>query len=208
MKTKLKLSTLLFAMIAFMAISCGQSQKSEVTEESTEAMEGHDHEEGNHDHSANGQHDGSESDNNEMTTAYASINDEQATGILNAYLELKDALVKSSSEVAQNAAEEIKNILSGNTDSKVLSGILEDANHIVETDKMDHIREHFDLMSQNVYEMVKVKNTGKTVYKQFCPMAFDNEGAFWLSSEEEIRNPYFGDKMLKCGKVQETVASK
>jgi hypothetical protein len=34
-------------------------------------------------------------------------------------------------------------------------------------------------------------------------MAFDDQGADWLSAEEQIRNPYFGDKMLKCGLVEQ-----
>jgi len=33
-------------------------------------------------------------------------------------------------------------------------------------------------------------------------MAFGNEGADWLSKEEAIQNPYFGDKMMKCGVVK------
>jgi hypothetical protein len=40
-----------------------------------------------------------------------------------------------------------------------------------------------------------------TIYKQYCPMAFSNTGAYWLSESKEIRNPYFGDKMLKCGRI-------
>jgi hypothetical protein len=51
----------------------------------------------------------------------------------------------------------------------------------------------------------KTKLGTGVIYKQFCPMAFDNKGAYWLSSNEEIMNPYFGDKMLHCGKVEETV---
>jgi membrane fusion protein, copper/silver efflux system len=39
------------------------------------------------------------------------------------------------------------------------------------------------------------------VYRQFCPMAFDDKGAFWLSESDEILNPYFGDMMLNCGEV-------
>jgi hypothetical protein len=34
-------------------------------------------------------------------------------------------------------------------------------------------------------------------------MAFNNEGAYWLSAEKEVNNPYFGDKMLHCGSVKE-----
>jgi Cu(I)/Ag(I) efflux system membrane fusion protein len=33
-------------------------------------------------------------------------------------------------------------------------------------------------------------------------MAFDNKGAYWLSETKEIRNPYFGDKMMTCGEVK------
>ncbi|MEP2770633.1 MAG: DUF3347 domain-containing protein [Fulvivirga sp.] len=201
MKTNLKLNTLLFAMVAFLAVSCGQSKESSESPEATENHEkGHDHQDGDHHEHA--------TDNDEVATAGISVSDEQASGILNAYLEMKDALVKSSAEVAKNAAEEIKNILNDNADSKLLSGILTDADNIIEADEVEQIREHFDDMSKNVYELVKANNPDMTVYKQYCPMAFDNQGAFWLSSEEEIRNPYFGDKMLKCGKVQETVASK
>jgi len=36
-------------------------------------------------------------------------------------------------------------------------------------------------------------------------MAFDNKGAYWLSNEAAIRNPYFGDEMLECGKVEDSV---
>jgi Cu(I)/Ag(I) efflux system membrane fusion protein len=45
----------------------------------------------------------------------------------------------------------------------------------------------------------------KTVYYQYCPMAFDGKGAYWLSTTREIRNPYFGDAMLTCGETKETL---
>jgi len=43
------------------------------------------------------------------------------------------------------------------------------------------------------------------VYLQFCPMANGGKGASWLSKDEEIRNPYFGSRMLKCGRIKETI---
>lgn len=39
--------------------------------------------------------------------------------------------------------------------------------------------------------------------KKYCPMAFGNEGAFWIQDEKEIRNPYFGSEMPSCGTSQE-----
>ncbi len=40
------------------------------------------------------------------------------------------------------------------------------------------------------------------VFTAYCPMAFDDKGAYWLTSKKEIRNPYFGDAMLKCGVIK------
>jgi hypothetical protein len=44
-----------------------------------------------------------------------------------------------------------------------------------------------------------------SLFVEYCPMANNNEGGFWLSNEKEIKNPYFGDMMLKCGSVKETI---
>lgn len=66
----------------------------------------------------------------------------------------------------------------------------------------------FEKISQQMYALAAENQWGITLYKQYCPMAFDNEGAYWLSAEEEIMNPYFGDQMLHCGTVQETLAAK
>ena len=84
------------------------------------------------------------------------------------------------------------------TQSKVIAG-LEDAN-------CERQRLAFSPLSNNMFELLKmteVKNTG--AYKQYCPMAFDNKGAIWLSDENEIKNPYFGEKMLECGEVTDSL---
>jgi hypothetical protein len=36
-------------------------------------------------------------------------------------------------------------------------------------------------------------------------MAKDGKGAMWLSETKEIKNPYFGDKMMECGEVNEII---
>ena len=36
-------------------------------------------------------------------------------------------------------------------------------------------------------------------------MADNNNGAYWLSKEEKVLNPYFGDAMLKCGEVKQVI---
>lgn len=53
-----------------------------------------------------------------------------------------------------------------------------------------------------------LKNTGLNsgkLYVANCPMALDNQGASWISNNKEIKNPYFGELMLTCGTVTETL---
>jgi hypothetical protein len=66
-------------------------------------------------------------------------------------------------------------------------------------------RELFSQLTTTLEPFIKESLSGGKVYKQFCPMAFNNEGGYWLSDASAIYNPYYGDKMLKCGKVTETM---
>jgi hypothetical protein len=66
-------------------------------------------------------------------------------------------------------------------------------------------RKAFVTVTESVEAMVKDQLESGTVYKQFCPMAFGNKGAYWLSNSKDIMNPYFGDKMLKCGRIAEEI---
>ena len=187
MNFKNKINLIILLVTAFMIASCNQNQEDKKKESTANNSEQ------------------TEPTGTKSNSDQESNNENQTAGIIDAYLELKNALVESSSDMARSAAEKMTEILEDEADSQLLKGILEDANHISDTDEMEHMREHFDLMSQNVYQLVKDNKIEVRLYKQYCPMAFDNEGAFWLSSEEEIKNPYFGDKMLKCGRVEETI---
>ena len=86
------------------------------------------------------------------------------------------------------------------------SSIREHAEHIADNaGKIDHQREHLDIMSADFYDLLKDFGTPKPVYKIFCPMFNDNKGAFWLSDSREVKNPYYGKEMLSCGEVQEEI---
>lgn len=141
----------------------------------------------------------------------------QLTAFFDQYIEMKDALVASDAEKSANQAQETLQALN-NTDLALLEG---DA-HIFwmeNLDKMESslttISESDDLKTQrkafvdfNPILFTKIKAfglDGKTVYYQFCPMANNDKGAYWLSTEENIRNPYYGDMMLECGEVKESI---
>jgi hypothetical protein len=81
-----------------------------------------------------------------------------------------------------------------------------DAEHIKGTDELEHQREHFIKLSANMYKMLKELkiNTGD-LYYQFCPMANEGKGAYWLSEKSTISNPYMGKKMPTCGETKDTI---
>ena len=61
------------------------------------------------------------------------------------------------------------------------------------------------IISPRATRSVKAFGIDKPAYRQFCPMALGNKGAYWLSDKKPIRNPYFGDAMLTCGETKETL---
>jgi len=136
--------------------------------------------------------------------------------VLNAYIQLKDALVKSdgtnsssASKTLLTAIQEV-NMSELNTEThtqwmKVVNDLKEDAEHISETKEITHQRDHFMSLSKNLYLVIKVSKSETPIYYQFCPMANKGKGANWLSLENKIKNPYYGNQMLTCGKVVETI---
>ena len=80
----------------------------------------------------------------------------------------------------------------------------EHAEHIgSNSGKIDHQREHFDILSKDIYALVKTFGAGQPMYQDFCPMYNDKKGAIWLSETKDIKNPYYGKKMLSCGSMKE-----
>jgi Cu(I)/Ag(I) efflux system membrane fusion protein len=75
------------------------------------------------------------------------------------------------------------------------------ANILLKKDEVGAQRVQFGFLSQALINALTAFGVDGTYYVQFCPMAFDNAGANWLSNEKQIRNPYFGDLMMKCGSV-------
>ena len=127
----------------------------------------------------------------------------QSRTVLSTYLDIKDALVETNSKNASQAAHEMVSIMESKTD-ELSKKLFADAKAISVSSDIKMQRKYFDTLSQNVYDYLK--KTGEkegTVYKQFCPMAFNNTGAYWLAAEAEINNPYFGSMMLHCGSVKE-----
>lgn len=86
----------------------------------------------------------------------------------------------------------------------IAANIKENAEHIEDNiGDIAHQREHLVEISTDIYDLVQLFGISKPYYKVFCPMVKGGEGAFWLSTTKDFRNPYMGEKMLSCGSIQE-----
>jgi hemoglobin-like flavoprotein len=138
-------------------------------------------------------------------------------GILSVYYQLKDAMVASDAAAvtaqSEALATAIGNYRTAITDSQkavVLRPYLDTMTARLQemhtSANIEQQRIPFQPVSDALYgalEAVHLKNSG--VFQEYCPMAFDNKGAHWLSNNPEIKNPYFGKKMLECGEVTDTL---
>lgn len=122
------------------------------------------------------------------------------------YIHLKDVLVASNATEAQAAAKELATAL------RKIAGCENTATMaagIAGTDDLTKQRFQFTALSADIIAMLKhTEIESGSLFVQYCPMANDGEGGYWLASEKEVRNPYFGDEMLNCGEVKETITKK
>lgn len=140
--------------------------------------------------------------------------------VYSSYIGLKNALVKDNGDSASYYAKLLYKATGTVTAARLTSSqsstwmkfqekISYDAEHIKSTTELEHQREHFMSLSKNMYELIKAFSSNTSdVYYQFCPMANNGKGAYWMSENSRIMNPYYGKKMLNCGSTKETIKSK
>ena len=142
----------------------------------------------------------------------------QFAPVLKAYYGVKDALVADNAPLAATNAKIMKAALvkidtkgwtakDRNMYEPFAKKLETHADHIGDNaSKIDHQREHFIGLSSDMSAVSKaLKINEETSYLLFCPMANNGKGAYWLSQENKVKNPYYGKSMLTCGSVKETL---
>lgn len=141
----------------------------------------------------------------------------QLTKVYNEYLDMKNAFVETDAKKVANEAKDVIKSLKA-VDMALLKGdahmmwmgqletLNSTINAISKSNDIEKQRQEFVQFNLAFYKSVKMFGLENvTAYYQFCPMANNDKGAYWLSEIEEIHNPYFGDMMLSCGEVKETI---
>jgi len=201
---RLKVSTgiLAIALVTLTATSCKDAKKE------------HDNEDGHHSDMESGEgHDEAGMDSNEM------MDNGQKTSksdmLVANYLDLKNALVADNKDAAAKAGgmmvsdfNDFDTASFSSDEQQELKDIIEDAKEHaehIEKSPIDHQREHFDVLSKDMIDLIAITGTEEKLYQDFCPMYNNNKGAQWLSATKEIKNPYYGAKMMSCGSVQKEI---
>ncbi|MEX0966603.1 MAG: efflux RND transporter periplasmic adaptor subunit [Bacteroidia bacterium] len=160
---------------------------------------------------------------NRGTDEFIPVPDEftvQLTDFVNQYFELKNSLVQSNFKSAQSHTKKLESALN-KIDMSLLAEEAHSAwmNHIAELENytglilkakdIEKQREGFAPLSRQLIKAVETFGLKhETVFVAYCPMAIDEKGAYWLSEFKEINNPYFGDKMLRCGEITGEIGMK
>ncbi|KAF9659975.1 efflux RND transporter periplasmic adaptor subunit [Tenacibaculum mesophilum] len=144
---------------------------------------------------------------------------EQLQKAYKAYIVLKDALVKTDANAAKISAGNLQKALTS-VDMKLLTNeeahkqwmqlvpALKSSNaEIGKTTDVSAQRKYFKVLSEHFIIAVQSFGINEVTYKQYCPMADSDKGAYWLSKEKQVLNPYFGEGMLKCGEVKEIITN-
>ncbi|HTF21383.1 MAG TPA: DUF3347 domain-containing protein [Chryseolinea sp.] len=139
----------------------------------------------------------------------------QLTTVFDSYATLKDAFVSSNATQVKQEATTVLGAL-GKVDMKLVTGaahhdwmtylssMQKSLQEIGASADIEAQRVAFSALSNDLYKAIKAFGlSGETAYYDYCPMAFNNKGGYWLSKEDKIQNPYFGDEMLTCGSVEE-----
>ena len=125
--------------------------------------------------------------------------------LLSLYYDIKDALVSGNAATASTKAGDFVKVINS-IDTKIVGEVSRDALlkevTVISTSKdLKEQRVIFAPFSDNMIALAKtVKLSAEPVYLQYCPM----KKASWLSSQQAIKNPYYGSAMLTCGSVKAT----
>ncbi len=211
----LKLNTGIIAAILILsiAISCKSNNKENVNHNAHKEMKSEAHSMMNH-NDANGHHNKSNL-KEERTIDVNNQKNATTTLIVEAYIEIKNGLATDSNEKTAKGGNSLVKAFTAFDMTKlsneahkdymeIMESAKEHAEHIIKSD-IKHQREHFLALSTDIIDLVALLGTEKTLYKDFCPMANNNKGGYWLSEIKEIKNPYYGARMLKCGSVKEQI---
>ena len=140
-----------------------------------------------------------------VSTLSAQEEEAPLSDVMREYTDIKQALVADQFAVVKQEVPFLKKELADLALKEGHAALLESVDLLAMASDLKAQREAFALLSKAVLELVKEEDYEQTLFWQVCPMALGGKGAGWLSLEEKVNNPFMGQKMPHCGKVQEVL---
>lgn len=136
-------------------------------------------------------------------TTAVKLNNKMLHAVYEHYVLLTAALVKGDVAAAKIAGNAIE------TGAREIAGaesISKAATAIIAAPHLEAQRTAYASLSNDFIAMVRQTGISSgTLHVDHCPMALNDQGAYWISADKAIRNPYFGEQMMTCGEVKETI---
>jgi|TARA_R100000479_G_scaffold33554_4_gene14306 Cu(I)/Ag(I) efflux system membrane fusion protein len=138
---------------------------------------------------------------------------EKLKGILPSYFNMKNAFVDSNAKKVSQFASELKATIEeidltdmGTIEQNQINKSYQLIKTISESESLEKQRNFFIEFNEAMIPIFKnAEGISETIFIQKCPMANSNKGASWLSDKQEIKNPYYGQAMLTCGSVIDSI---
>ncbi|HEQ98929.1 MAG TPA: efflux RND transporter periplasmic adaptor subunit [candidate division Zixibacteria bacterium] len=86
--------------------------------------------------------------------------------------------------------------------------MIADAEAGIEAENIEESRDAFYGLSNVIIEMQETFGhaSDQDYFLTFCPMARDNQGAYWLQTVDTVYNSFYGAMMLRCGEIKEKLS--
>ncbi len=137
---------------------------------------------------------------------------QEISAVVAAYFQVKNSLVKdqvptATTQILAQALAKVNSSAGTGKDQakweKIKAGLSLAISKLKTAKDLSAARTHFSSLSAAIIQIAETYQLPqREVYQDYCPMAFNNKGGYWLSETEDIENPYFGASMLSCGEVK------
>ena len=141
---------------------------------------------------------------------------EHLSVFINHYLNMKNALTENDFKEAKSYLQKLKKEGLKSSEmknhpkhikmhKKHHTAMMKAINAASKAENLSEFRLAFADISDHLIKAVKNQSyEQQKLYIQFCFMGRGNEGAYWLSEQKKIDNPYL-EKMSSCGKTVEEI---
>lgn len=140
------------------------------------------------------------------------------TPVYDSYFEVQMALANDDLEASKEAAKKLEQANQGvemglfKDDAhtawmKLTTTVAKEAGRLAAAESFEAARDAFFFLSDAMIELHKQfgHTDARSYYLTFCPMARDGKGAYWLQTVDTVWNSFYGDQMLRCGEIKDTL---